>query len=137
MTATGCWGPGQKGQIAVRETFQPDMLFSPFALAAEAEAFGAEVRYYRKQPPMVSGPAIASAEQIASLAAPDVDGNPHLCYVREVVRSLAGRFREEVPIASIVAGPLDLPALILGIDTWLETLLFDPAAVSRTLGSMW
>ena len=122
-----------EGQIAVREIFQPDLLLSPFAFAMEAEAFGAEVRYHQKQPPAVCSPAIASAEQIAGLSAPDVDGDPRLGYVREAVRSLAGRYAEEVPIAATVVGPLDLPALILGIDTWLETLLFDKEAVSRML----
>lgn len=122
-----------RGQSAVRETFQPDLLFGPFALALEGAAFGSRVRFFDNAAPNLARPAIASADEIDQLTIPDVDSHPQLLYFREVIRRMSAEHGDEIPVAAIVAGPVDLPAMILGIEGWLETLLFDEAGTKRML----
>ena len=75
-----------RGQAAVRETFQPDVLFGPLVVAALAEAFGSRVRYSDKVAPVVSAPAIGSAAEWERLPIPDPDRHPRLLYLREALR---------------------------------------------------
>ncbi len=119
------------GQSAVREEFQPDLLFTPFALAAEGEAFGSQVVYLDKFAPNITKPAIGSAKEIGHLRIPDIDSHPRLLFIRESVRLMASRYGGQVPIVGITLSPIDLPALIMGIDAWLETLLFDKEAARQ------
>lgn len=122
-----------EGQCAVREEFQPDLLFGPFALTAEGEAFGSQVAFFSNQPPNMAKPAVESAEDAARLSVPDVDSHPRLLFIRESIRRLAGRYGSKVPIAGLLLGPVELPALIMGIDAWLDALLFKEKAAMRVL----
>ena len=121
------------GQTAVRETFRPDILFSPFLLVALSEAFGGEVRYFDKQPPNLLYPAITSAKEIPRLPQPDIDAHPRIVYVRDGLRRVAESHGKEAAVAGILLSPVDLPLLIMGIDGWLETVLFDEDGVKRML----
>ena len=122
-----------RGQAAVWETFQPDVLFSPFALPLLGAAFGSEVRFFADQAPSLEQPAISSAAEIDSLAVPDIDEHPRLLYFRESVRLMATARGQETPVAAICLSPVDLPAMIMGSEAWLETLLFDTQGVQRIL----
>lgn len=112
------------GQSAVRERFQPDLLFAPFVLTAEGEAFGSKVAFFNNQAPNMVRPAVESAEEVARLSIPDINSHPRLLFIRESIRQLASQYGREVPIVGILLGPVDLPALIMGIDAWLDALLF-------------
>jgi uroporphyrinogen decarboxylase len=122
-----------EGQCAVREIFAPDLIFSPFVLTALAEAFGGEVIYFEQQAPNLARPGALSAAAAAKLPIPDLDTHPRLLFMREAVRSLATRYRGEVPIVGVVLAPFDLPPLLMGIDLWLETLLEDEPAARAVL----
>lgn len=126
-------GAYARGQAAVRDIFQPDVLFAPFALPLLGAAFGSEVRFFDDHPPNLRRPAISSADEIDRLDVPDVDGHPQLIYFRETVRLMATECGRETPIAAIALSPIDLPAMIMGIESWLETLLFDKEGVERIL----
>lgn len=122
-----------RGQSAVRETFQPDVLFGPFALALEGAAFGSRVRFFDNAAPNLVRPAIASAEEVDQIMIPDVDSHPQLLYFRESIRRMSAEHGNEVPIVATVTGPVDLPAMIMGLEGWLQTILFDEAATRRLL----
>ncbi len=122
-----------RGQAAVRETFQPDILFSPFALPLLGAAFGSDVRFFGDHPPNLARTAIPSAREADLLEVPDVDEHPQLFYFRESVRLMAAECGQETPIAAICLSPVDLPAMIMGITPWLETILFDPEGIQRIL----
>ena len=115
-----------EGQEAVIDLCSPDILFSPFALTLEAEAFGSELKFLPDNPPNIRKPAIRSADDFIRLPLPDVDSNPSLLYLRESVRLLTGRYQGEKAICGVVTAPVDLPAIVMGIDQWIETLLFSP-----------
>lgn len=122
-----------KGQSAVSETFSPDILFSPFAFASVAEAFGSEVRFFEDHPPILKRPALASIQELEKLVLPDPDRHPRLAFLRESVRQMKADHGDSVAIAGVLMSPADLPAMILGMESWLETVLFDPAGAERML----
>lgn len=115
-----------EGQEAVIDLCSPDIVFSPFALTLEAEAFGSELKFLPDNPPNIRKPAIRSADDFIRLPLPDIDSHPSLLFLRQSVRLLAGRYRGERAICGVVTASVDLPAIVMGIDQWLEALLFTP-----------
>ncbi len=122
-----------QGQAAVNDAFEPDILFSPFGLVIEAEAFGSKAVYFEKSPPNLRIPAITEAGDIDKIRIPDIENHPRLTYLRESTRLLAKRYKDQIPIAAICSSPTELPALIMGIENWIDTLLFHPAAARRLM----
>ncbi len=114
-----------EGQSAVIEKCRPDIIFTPFIATAEAEAFGSEAVYIDKNPPNLKKPIIREVGEISKLPEPDIDSHPRLLYLRESTRLLAAHCKGERPVAGVLLTPVDLPALIMGFDGWLETILFD------------
>ena len=121
-----------EGQMAIRETFCPDLLLSPFFVSAIGEAFGSTWRARAHQAPNVSTFAARSAEEALLLPLPNVDSHPRLLYLRETIRILAKTYAGEVPIIGVLVSPADIPPLIIGLEAWLEALLFQPE-VARAL----
>ncbi len=117
-----------EGQHAVYDLCSPDILFGPFALALEAAAFGAELHHIDNAPPVIKKPQIRSTEEFLKHSLPDIESNPHLTYIRNSIRTLAIDYKDSVPICAVVASPADLPALVLGMEQWIETLVTAPEA---------
>jgi uroporphyrinogen decarboxylase len=108
-----------EGQSAVLEEIKPDVIFS--------------IVSFKKNPPNISKPALNDYSEIDNLKVPDVTSDKALIYIRECVQELAKNFGQEVPIAAIATAPADLPALIMGIDAWLDTLLFHEDAATKLI----
>ena len=121
------------GQEAVMALCAPDILFSPFALPLEAEAFGSELTFLPTNPPNIKNPAVHTADAFVDLPLPDIDSHPSLVFLRESVRLMAAKCQGETPICAILTAPVDLPAIVMGIDMWLETLLFAPDTAAAIL----
>ena len=122
-----------EGQEAVRDLCAPDILFSPFAVCLEAEAFGSELAFFSNNPPNIRKPAVRSADEFLKLSMPDVESDPGLCYLQESVRCLAKHTCAETPICGVLTTPVDLPAIIMGMDMWIETLIFAPEKAAAIL----
>ncbi len=122
-----------RGQIAACETFQPDIVFSPFAFALFGGAFRGELKRHANMAPVLLRPGVGRCADIDHIQFPDVDSNQHLIYFREAVRHLRSTLGPEVPIAAPSLTPLDLPAMVYGLETWTDAFLFDVDAVRRTL----
>jgi len=121
------------GQCAVRETFEPDLILSPFLFTALGEAFGSTAVIRGNHTPNLARPAAASVEEALGLPWPDLESHPRLLYLRGCVRELAGRFRGEVALVGVLPSSVDLPALILGAEPWLDALLFAPGSARALL----
>lgn len=113
-----------KGQRAVSEQCKTDVIFTPFALALEARAFGSDIVSLQKSPPNVKKPLIRNPADIGKIRVPDVGSDQGLLYLQASARRLADHFGESVPICGVLTSPLDLPAIIMGMENWLEILLF-------------
>ena len=122
-----------EGQEAVMDLCSPDILFSPFALTLEAQAFGSELKFLPDNPPNIRRPAVDSADEFLRLPLPDPEGHPSLLYLRESVRRLAGKHHGRTPICGILTAPVDLPAIVMGIDMWIEALIFTPEKAAAIL----
>lgn len=122
-----------RGQSAVRETFQPDVLCAPLAFASIGAAFGGELVFLDTEAPNLRRPAVQSVEQWDSLVPPDPDAHPRLLYFRDVIRRMAAEHRGEIPIAMVIPIPTDIPDVVMGLEPWLETVLFDPAGAERVM----
>jgi uroporphyrinogen decarboxylase len=121
------------GQLAVHQEFEPDMLLGPFALALIGAAFGSEMKFTASQPPNIRKPAITSLAEWDHLVLPDSERNPHLMYVRDAVRLLVAGLQGSAPVAACLPAPIDLPALVMGMEGWLDLVLFDKEGAQRVL----
>jgi uroporphyrinogen decarboxylase len=121
------------GQIAVSKVFEPDMLFSPFAFALIGAAFGSEVKISASQAPNIIKPAVSSFEEWERLDLPDPDTNPFLLYFRRAVRLMASEFKDRIPVGACLPAPIDIPALVFGMEGWMEFMLFDTHCARRIL----
>lgn len=125
-----------RAQSAVRSTFEPDILFGPFAFARFGEAFGGELHFLEQQAPNLKRPALGTAGDWDRLQWPDPDANPALLYFRQALRAMAQQHGDTVPIAACLPLPVDLPGLVLGAEQWLEVLLFEPERAREILTGM-
>ncbi len=114
------------GQRAVVDLCEPDIVFSPFAFALEAAAFGAVVERFVDAPPLVKKPAFSSALDIGTIKRPDLETDPRMQFLVESALTVVQDQHGTRPVAAPIAAPCDLPALLLGMDQWLDTILFNP-----------
>jgi len=121
------------GQSAVRETFRPDVLCAPLAFASIGAAFGGELVFLDTESPNLRRPAVQSVEQWDSLVPPDPEAHPQLLFFRDAIRRMAAEHGGEVPIAMVIPIPVDIPAVVMGMESWLETVLFDPAGAQHVM----
>ena len=122
-----------EGQLAVRETFGPDLLSVPFLLTAEGEAFGSQLTLRRNNPPVFEKPALKADDAWDKLPIPDVDSSPRLVFIREALRRLVRESRGEMPVAAFALSPVDLPIMLLGLEPWLKSVLFDEAKARQLI----
>jgi len=121
------------GQRAVQEAFGFDLVLAPFDYSAIAEAFGSEVAWFSDQAPNLKRPSVNSAAAALALPLPNPQHTARLPFIVESTGQLSAIYRERVPVFAAVPGPVALPALILGLEAWLEILLFDEAAAQGLL----
>ena len=107
-----------RGQFAVRETLQPDILLGPLAFCLEGQVFGSQVRFFENQAPNLTSPAISSADEIQRLTTPDINSHPTLTFFQEAIRQMSDQHGQEVPIAAVTLNPVDLPAMIMAKTRW-------------------
>jgi uroporphyrinogen decarboxylase len=122
-----------EGQKAVAMAFDPDIVFAPFALALEAEACGSTLNWMPFGPPNVRKPIQPPASDAANLPRVDPKRSRPLAYLVESAGLLAREFEGDRPVAAILTAAPDLPAILLGIDRWLDLLLFDQASAEAYL----
>jgi len=125
-----------EGQSAVVEKFEPDFLLSPLCVAHEAKAFGCQIRYFSNNPPNISKRAISSAKEIKQLVLPNWDENPDLLYIRESIRLLSKTYHGQIPIGAVWMEPMDMLANALGLETFMELMLFNKPAFDDIMDRM-
>lgn len=121
------------GQKALQQEFGFDLVMTAFDYSVIAEAFGGEVAWFADQVPNMKKPAARSAADALRLSLPDVSRIGRLPVVLETNRQLAGLYKEQVPIISVLPGPGILPSLLVGMEQWMEAVLFDPELAQKLL----
>lgn len=113
------------GQKALQAEFGFDLVLTGLDYSALAEAFGGEVAWCGDQPPNMKRPAFGNATDALRSPLPDPAGSGRLPVILEANRRLAELYRERVPLISAIPGPGCLPALLLGMERWMELVLFE------------
>lgn len=122
-----------QGQIAVKNTFDTDIFYTPFVLTAITEAFGGEVKYFKTSPPNMSKPAFKSGAGLSKFDISNIERHPRLVYLLEATRRLADALAADNAVAAVFLSPIDIPPLIMGIDAWLETILFNETEAKKIM----
>jgi len=122
-----------EGQQAVVRTFDPDILISPFSFALEAEAFGSELVLLDHYAPNIRKPIISGLSQISSLPVPDLEQSQSMQFFLKSTGLLAESYNGKKAIGSPIHSPADIPALLMGIEMWIDTLLFHPREVEMLM----
>lgn len=139
LAVTGAWGGLELGvpmarlyrepdlwvqaQLAIHQRHGLDMVLAPFDFSTIAEAWGGQVVWHPDQPPAVRKPVVTDPRQALDLPRPPMGGR--LAFVRDSAAALSARCQGQVACFAVVPGPFSLPALVLGLESWLDTVLFD------------
>lgn len=124
-------------QIKLHERF-PGCAFVPglnpdFGIVPEASAFGAEVFYYEKEPPMCT-PVISNAEEIDNLKVPDPHRDGLLPKLLESYRYLIENKPSQHEVdPQAIRGPLDLATELRGVGPLLSDMYRHPEYVHKLL----
>lgn len=122
-----------KGQEKVVELFNPDILLSPFSFPIEAASLGSKIVYIKNDVPNIKAPIINKAEAIDRLKTPDYKSNKSIKFLTNSLEFLAKKYGKTKAIASPIQAPTDMPALLMGIENWIETLLFKPDFIDEII----
>jgi uroporphyrinogen decarboxylase len=122
-----------EGQQAVVETFDPDIVLSPFALPIEAEAFGSELIFLDKFSPNLRKPFITDLSQINRIQLPDYDKSSSIQFLLKTTKLLADNYKGSRAIAAPINSPTDIPSMLMGVEMWIDTLLFHPDKVEQIM----
>jgi uroporphyrinogen decarboxylase len=124
-----------EAQLRMREKYGHDNVWSLFYVGKEAELLGCKkISYAPGGPPNVEDFVIKSHMDIAALQVPD-DLSAHPAF-REELRCLEILKREvggRYPICAYITATMTLPAILMGMEKWLELLLLGPADLKEEL----
>jgi uroporphyrinogen decarboxylase len=121
------------GQQALQREFGFDLVLSAFDYSVLTEAFGGEVAWFADQVPNMRRPVARKAADALRLPLPDVQRTARLPMIVEINRRLADLYKGRVPIVSVLPGPCIFPALLMGIEQWMDAILFDPELAQRVM----
>jgi len=123
------------GQLKMNQRFGYDNVWSLFYVGKEAEFFGCDsILYAEDGAPNVGDYVIKSWDDIAKLEAPDdITAHPAWAETASCLKIL----REEVgatrPICAYLTASTSMPALLMGMDKWMELLMTGPEDLKQRL----
>jgi uroporphyrinogen decarboxylase len=112
-----------KGQKAVMELCDPDVVTTPLALPFEGEVYGGTIKLIDKAPPQLQRPAIDSYSRVKELKVPSA-GAGSKAYVLETASLLASSYKNKKVIIGFTLSCIDACAMIMGMEGFMDTLLF-------------
>ncbi|PLX19954.1 MAG: hypothetical protein C0601_00615 [Candidatus Muiribacterium halophilum] len=122
-----------EGQINIAKKIDPDVMFTPFAYAREAESFGGDVIYLDDGTPNVKRFACADCKKLDDFELKEpMDYKVHR-YNLDCCKGMVDQLNGEKPVAAILLSPMELPILICSLEKWLECLLFEEDIYQRTI----
>ncbi|MBA4374354.1 MAG: uroporphyrinogen decarboxylase [Thermodesulfovibrio sp.] len=124
-----------EAQLKMREKYGYDNLWSLFYVGKEAELLGCrKILFAKDGPPNVQDFVIKTYDDIHKLVVPEnIAGHPAFQEELQCLRILKGEAGGKYPICAYVTASMTLPALLMGMEKWLELLLIGPVAVRDEL----
>jgi uroporphyrinogen decarboxylase len=123
------------GQLKMRARYGYDNLWSLFYVGKEAELLGCqEILFAEDGPPNVADFVIKDYDDVAKLEVPDdITAHPAWSETAKCLRILQSEVGATHPICAYLTASSTLPALLMGMDKWMELLLAGPADVRDEL----
>jgi uroporphyrinogen decarboxylase len=118
-----------EGQLRMREKYGYDNLWSLFYVGKEAELLGCRTIIFAEDgPPNVGEMVIRNHDDIAKLTVPD-DITAHPAFEEELkcLRILKAEAGGKYPICAYITASMTLPAILMGMERWMELLFSGPA----------
>jgi uroporphyrinogen decarboxylase len=123
-----------EAQLRMRDKWGYDCLWSLFYVAREAEVLGCrEVVWAEDGPPSVGDLVIRDLADVARPEVPDVGGHPLLEEPLRCVRLLRAEAQGRYPVCAYLTASMTLPAILMGMEKWIELLMDGPAEVRDEL----
>jgi uroporphyrinogen-III decarboxylase len=119
-----------EAQLKMREKYGHDNVWSLFYVGKEAELLGCKKIFFAEDgPPNVEDFVIKSCDDIHKLEIPD-DPSAHQAFEEglKCLRILREEVGGKYPICAYVTASMALPALLMGMDKWMELLFLGPTA---------
>ena len=117
-----------EAQLKMREKYGYDCLWSLFYVGKEAELLGCRKIIYAKDgPPNVGEMVIKKYDDIAKLKIPD-DIASHPAFTEELkcLRILKAGAGGKYPICAYLTASMTLPAILMGMEKWIQMLMLGP-----------
>jgi uroporphyrinogen decarboxylase len=118
-----------EAQLKMRAKYGYDCLWSLFYVGKEAELLGCRKIIYAKDgPPNVGEMIIKKYEDIARLQIPD-DITSHPAFAEELkcLRILKAEAGGKYPICAYLTASMTMPALLMGMEKWIQMLMMGPS----------
>jgi uroporphyrinogen-III decarboxylase len=124
-----------EGQLRLRAKYGYDNLWSLFYVGREAELLGCrDILFADDGPPNVGEMVIRSPLDIKKLRVPDdVAAHPAFEQPLECLRLLRAEAGGRYPICAYLTASATLPAILMGMEQWIELLLCGPEALRDAL----
>ena len=124
-----------EAQLRMREKFGHDNVWSLFYVGKEAELLGCrKILYDKHGPPNVEEFVIKEFADIAKLEVPaDLTQHPAFAEEAQCLRLLKQEAGGKFPICAYITSTMTLPALLMGMEKWMELLFFGPATAREEL----
>lgn len=124
-----------EAQLRMRERYGYDNVWSLFYVAREAELLGpAKIVFAADGPPNLQQPPLKGVEDIPRLKVPsELRTHPGFQEPLRCLRILKREVGGRCPICAYVTASMTLPAILLGMERWLELVLCGPAELRDEL----
>jgi uroporphyrinogen decarboxylase len=118
-----------EGQLRLRARYGYDNVWSLFYVGREAELLGCrEILYSEDGPPNVADFVIKDYDDIARLEVPDdITQHPAWAETGKCLEILKREVGDTHPICAYITASTTLPAILMGMEKWMELLLGGPA----------
>ncbi len=117
-----------EGQLRMLRKYGHDNVWSLFYVGKEAELLGCQrILYSAEGPPNVEDFVIHSWDDIARLEVPaDIPSHPAFTEVGKCLQVLKNEVGGKNPICAYITSTMTLPALLMGMEKWMELLFAGP-----------
>ncbi|MBI5820750.1 MAG: uroporphyrinogen decarboxylase family protein [Verrucomicrobia bacterium] len=124
-----------EAQLRMLRKFGHDNVWSLFYVGKEAELLGCrKIAFSKDGPPNVEDFVIQTLDDIGKLTVPDnLLAHPAFAEGRKCLDILRREVGGKNPICAYITATMTLPALLMGMEKWLELLLLGPAEARDAL----
>lgn len=124
-----------EAQLRMREKYGHDNVWSLFYVGKEAELLGSRsILFAEDGPPNVEDFVIKSLDDIGRLEVPgSIEDHPAFAETLKCMRILKAEAGGKYPICAYLTASMSLPAILMGMEKWLELLLLGPASARDEL----